>query len=86
MASGCNNPRAAHHLINFLSLIPDDTVDVFIVSSSFSYLWSAQSPHFSKVLVYDANYVRDACKNVFLIVAVDVELVFLFCLLYLIKK
>lgn len=36
--------------------------------------------------MYDADYTRDACKNIFLIVAVGVELGFLCCLLYLIKK
>lgn len=81
MLSGHNKPN----FLRFFSAIPDVPVDVFIVLSSFSDL-AAQSPHFANFFVYYANYTRDTCKNIFLIVAVDVELVFLFYLLYLIKK
>lgn len=36
MVSGHNNPRAIHHIASFLPVILDDTMDVFIVASSFA--------------------------------------------------
>lgn len=34
MVSGHINPRGIHHIASFVSAIPDDTVDIFIVALS----------------------------------------------------
>ena len=44
MVSGHNKLRAIHHVISFLSAIPDDPVEVFIVSSGFSDPCGLHSP------------------------------------------
>lgn len=44
MVSAHNKLRATHHIVSFLSAIPDDPVDVFIVLSSFSDACGLHSP------------------------------------------
>lgn len=83
MLSVDSKPSAGYHVLNFLSAIPYVPVDVFIVDVFIvsllvlRCLWCAESPFenlFQSFL--DVNYVRDASKNIFLVVVLGAELVF----------